>query len=198
MNNITIEFCPEDRERIDRLIAALDRKACEKCVESATAAMNLAYKEGIEANSAQSAPPMPAPGTSAAPATPATPVVPAVTPAQQPIPVQPVSIPPQQSAIPYEPYSPGAMPVQPVAPAAPLMPAAPVPSATPTAIPTGTVAYDMDTIARAGAALIDQNPAAIGKLMELLAKYGTDTITNIAPAHYGAFVTDLRALGASI
>ena len=56
----------------------------------------------------------------------------------------------------------------------------------------------MDTIARAGSALIDRNPANIGKLMELLAKYGTNAITTLAKEHYGAFVTDLRALGAPI
>lgn len=56
----------------------------------------------------------------------------------------------------------------------------------------------MDTIARAGSALIDKDPANIGKLMELLSKYGTNAITTLAKEYYGAFVTDLRALGASI
>ncbi len=36
-NTITIELCTEDRERLDRLIAAMERKACDKCVESALA-----------------------------------------------------------------------------------------------------------------------------------------------------------------
>lgn len=40
MNNITLEFCAEDRARIDRLIAAMERKACDKCVTDALAAMN--------------------------------------------------------------------------------------------------------------------------------------------------------------
>jgi uncharacterized protein YkwD len=40
MNNITLEFCAEDRARIDRLIAAMERKACDKCVADALAAMS--------------------------------------------------------------------------------------------------------------------------------------------------------------
>ena len=31
MNKITIELCAEDRARLDRLTAALERKACESC-----------------------------------------------------------------------------------------------------------------------------------------------------------------------
>ena len=38
-NTITIELCAEDRARLDRLTAALERKACDKCVEQALAAM---------------------------------------------------------------------------------------------------------------------------------------------------------------
>lgn len=34
MNCITIELCAEDRARIDRLTAALERKACDPCVTS--------------------------------------------------------------------------------------------------------------------------------------------------------------------
>lgn len=39
-NNITIELCAEDRARLDRLTAALERRACDKCVEAAMAAMS--------------------------------------------------------------------------------------------------------------------------------------------------------------
>lgn len=35
MNVITIELCAEDRERIDRLTAALERKSCDACVNGA-------------------------------------------------------------------------------------------------------------------------------------------------------------------
>lgn len=40
MNNITLEFCAEDRARIDRLIAAMERKTRDKCVADALAAMS--------------------------------------------------------------------------------------------------------------------------------------------------------------
>ena len=33
-NTITIELCAEDRARLDRLAEALERKACDKCVEN--------------------------------------------------------------------------------------------------------------------------------------------------------------------
>lgn len=184
MNNIIIEFCPEDRARIDRLIAAMENKACERCVESALEALSVAHESA-----------------------------PAATPVQQPAAAQPAAVPSQSAApvqptVPYAPYTPPSppaptAPVTPVAPvAAPTTPVTPVQPVAPTAptaaIPTGAVAYDMDTIARAGSALIDRNPANIGKLMELLAKYGTNAITTLAKEHYGAFVTDLRALGAPI
>ena len=35
MNVITIELCPEDRARLDRLADALERKTCDKCVAAA-------------------------------------------------------------------------------------------------------------------------------------------------------------------
>lgn len=34
-NTIVIELCQEDRERLDKLTAALERKACNKCVATA-------------------------------------------------------------------------------------------------------------------------------------------------------------------
>ena len=34
-NNITIELCAEDRERLDKLTAALERKTCDACVNQA-------------------------------------------------------------------------------------------------------------------------------------------------------------------
>lgn len=36
-NKITIEFCAEDRERLDKLTAALERKMCDGCINSALA-----------------------------------------------------------------------------------------------------------------------------------------------------------------
>lgn len=43
-NTITIELCPEDRARIDRLIAAMERKTCEQCVATALDVMKQKYE----------------------------------------------------------------------------------------------------------------------------------------------------------
>ena len=69
---------------------------------------------------------------------------------------------------------------------------APVAAPAPTAAPT----YTLDALARAGAAL-----AQAGKMQEalaLLAKYGVQTVNQLKPEQYGAFATELRALGAQI
>lgn len=64
----------------------------------------------------------------------------------------------------------------------------------------GTPAADkmpsLDDIATAGAELIDAGK--LNELMEVLAKYGAETIFEIQPTQFTAFVTDLRALGAKI
>lgn len=76
--------------------------------------------------------------------------------------------------------------------------AAPEP-AVPTAaavVPTAAPTYTLDALARAGAAL-----AQAGKMQEalaLLAKYGVQTVNQLKPEQYGAFATELRALGAQI
>ncbi len=87
----------------------------------------------------------------------------------------------------------------PVAAPAPVAPA-PVPTANPTpapaAVPTAAPTYTLGALARAGAAL-----AQSGKMQEavsLLAKYGVQTVNQLKPEQYGAFATELRALGAQI
>lgn len=74
----------------------------------------------------------------------------------------------------------------------------PAPAAqTPTnTVPTGAPHYTMDMLAVAGTALIDAG--RMGELCGLLAKYGVESVTALNPAQYGAFATDLRALGAQI
>ena len=57
-------------------------------------------------------------------------------------------------------------------------------------------AYTLDQLAKAGAAL-----AQAGKMNEalaLLAKYGVQTVNQLKPEQYGAFATELRALGAQV
>ena len=98
-------------------------------------------------------------------------------------------------------------PVTPVAPvSAPAqvtnMVTPPAPSPAPAAqtptntVPTGAPQYTMDMLAVAGTALIDAG--RMGELCGLLAKYGVESVTALNPAQYGAFATDLRALGAQI
>lgn len=88
----------------------------------------------------------------------------------------------------------------PTAPSAPVVPTV-VPTAAPAAqqtapVPTAAPQYTLDMIATAGSALIDAGK--LDQLMQLLAKFGVDSLTNLAPASYGAVATELRALGARI
>lgn len=132
--------------------------------------------------------------TSAAPAVvpqaPVTPAPAAVNPVAQP----PVAVPTSVTAAATV-SNPVPVPVAvpaPVAPAPVVPAAAPAPAAVPTAAPT----YTLDALARAGATL-----AQSGKMQEalaLLAKYGVQTVNQLKPEQYGAFATELRALGAQI
>lgn len=80
----------------------------------------------------------------------------------------------------------------PVAPAP--VPVAPAPAAAPTAAPT----YSIEDVARAGAMLAQGHPEKLPDLNALLAKYGVPAVTALQPEQLGAFVMDLRALGAAI
>ena len=90
------------------------------------------------------------------------------------------------------PAAPVAAPAQPVAPtatatgntAAPVVPISSAPS------------YTLDQISRAGASLVDAGK--MQQLLQLLSRYGVQAITQIQPEQYGAFATELRALGAQI
>lgn len=80
-------------------------------------------------------------------------------------------------------------------------PAAPAPTPTPAvpapAIPVTTApVYTLDQIAKAGASLVDAGK--MEQLLALLAKHGVQAVTQIQPDQYGAFATELRALGAQI
>ena len=54
-NTITIELCTEDRARIDRLTAALERKACDKCVSTALEVMSANQQRPAEPDPIQEA-----------------------------------------------------------------------------------------------------------------------------------------------
>lgn len=114
--------------------------------------------------------------------------------------------------------APVAAPVAPVSPA-PVTPtatptpapgpavAAPAPTAGPASVTpgntpaptvpmTGAPTYTLDQISRAGASLVDAGK--MQQLLELLGRYGVQAVTQLQPEQYGAFATELRALGAQI
>lgn len=75
-------------------------------------------------------------------------------------------------------------------------PAAPAQTAAPAMPVTTAPAYTLDQISKAGAALVDAGK--MDNLLALLAKYGIQAITQLQPAQYGVFATEMRALGAQI
>lgn len=144
---------------------------------------------------------MAAANTSAAPAAvpqmpTAAPALPASAVAQnpqatQPSPVAaPVAPAPAPAPAPMPAPAPAPMPTPALAPA-------PAPAPTPApAVPSAAPTYTLDALARAGATL-----AQSGKMQEalaLLAKYGVQTVNQLRPEQYGAFATELRALGAQV
>ena len=66
-----------------------------------------------------------------------------------------------------------------------------------TAVPTSTVAYTMDDLARAGMTLMDCGKQA--ELQKLLKEgFGVDALPQLPKEQYGAFATALRGMGAQI
>lgn len=121
-----------------------------------------------------------------------TPAVPVSTPAAPPT-VRPAT------PIPAAMTAPAAQPVAPAVPVsapvpAPTTPAAPV-AAAPIA-PTSAPQYTFDMLFNATAQLMSQNKGA--QLQQLLAKYGVQRLPDLPRVQYGAFATDLRALGVRI
>lgn len=139
-------------------------------------------------------PQMPAPATGPVPVMPQTPgPAPAVPPVAAPVA-------PAAPAAPVTPPAPAAAPAPPVAaPAGPAAPPAPAPApqtAAPVMPVAGAPTYTLDQISKAGAALVDAGK--MEPLLALLTKYGVQAITQLQPAQYGVFATELRALGAQI
>ena len=66
-----------------------------------------------------------------------------------------------------------------------------------TAVPTSTVTYTMDDLARAGMSLMDCGKQA--ELQKLLKEgFGVDALPQLPKEQYGAFATALREMGAQI
>lgn len=86
----------------------------------------------------------------------------------------------------------------PKAPAAP----APVQTVTPSVnpvtstVPTSAPQYTVEMLANAGTTLVDAGK--MPELLQLLADFGVNAITDLKPETYGAVAGKLRALGAQI
>ena len=136
---------------------------------------------------------------SAYPATPvAAPVAAPVAPVAatvSPAPVNPTPGPAPTTAAPVAAPSPSPTPVT-NAPTAGPTSAAPGNTPAPAVPVTGAPAYTLDQISRAGASLVDAGK--MQQLLELLGRYGVQAVTQLKPEQYGAFATELRALGAQI
>ena len=119
------------------------------------------------------------------------PTAPAPAPAPAPAaPVSPAPVTPTQTPTPAP-----AAPVSP-APTAGQTSAAPGNTPAPTVPGAGAPTYTLDQISRAGASLVDAGK--MQQLLELLGRYGVQAVTQLQPEQYGAFATELRALGAQI
>lgn len=137
----------------------------------------LGQVEGEKAMQPQSQPVMQqAPVVPTQPAAPVAPVQPAapVAPAQPTAPVVP-----PQTAVPTT-------PVQPVASVAPVQPV----------VPTTSVTYTPDDLARAAFALMDSGRQQ--ELIGLLQQFGVNAIPELKPEQFGTFATALRGMGAQI
>lgn len=86
-------------------------------------------------------------------------------------------------------------PVQTAPTPAPVAAPASAPAPAP-AVPVTAPTYTLDQIAKAGANLVDAGK--MEQLLALLTKYGVQAVTQLTPDQYGAFATELRALGAQI
>ena len=110
-----------------------------------------------------------------------------------------------QSAV----VAPAAAPVAPAVPiqSVPVTPVVPVPTQMPvvqsvptapvqTPVPTTSVTYTPDDLARAAFALMDSGRQQ--ELIGLLQQFGVNAIPELKPEQYGAFATALRGMGAQI
>lgn len=111
--------------------------------------------------------------------------------APAPAPVSPAPVTPTQTPAPT-----ATPPVAAPTPTAGQTSAAPGNTPAPTVPVTGAPTYTLDQISRAGASLVDAGK--MQQLLELLGRYGVQAVTQLQPEQYGAFATELRALGAQI
>ena len=99
-----------------------------------------------------------------------------------------------QPAAPTAPVQSRVIPSAPVQPQA--IPSAPVQHPVPTAVPTTSVSYTPDDLAKAAMSLMDSGRQA--DLLGLLQQFGVTSLPELKPEQYGPFATALRGLGAQI
>jgi hypothetical protein len=112
-----------------------------------------------------------------------------IAPATAPQPAPPIANPTQAVAA-------STVPVAAIATTPPAQNATTPPFAPTANVPAAAPTYTLDALARAGATL-----AQSGKMeqaLALLARYGVQTVNQLKPEQYGAFATELRALGAQV
>lgn len=110
-----------------------------------------------------------------------------------PVPVQTA---PTPTPTPAPVAAPAPAPAPAPTPAAPPVTPMPTTAAPAPAVPVTAPTYTLDQIAKAGANLVDAGK--MEQLLALLTKYGVQAVTQLTPDQYGAFATELRALGAQI
>ena len=120
----------------------------------------------------------------------------AMQPQRQPV-MQQATVVPTQPAAPVAPAQPTA-PVVPPQTAVPTTPVQPVASVAPIqpVVPTTSVTYTPDDLARAAFALMDSGRQQ--ELIGLLQQFGVNAIPELKPEQFGAFATALRGMGAQI
>lgn len=92
--------------------------------------------------------------------------------------------------------APAPAPVAPVAQPTQVQPAAQAPAPTAPAPAPAVKALTLNDISNAGAELVDRG--MMPQLVELLGRYGVQTVLMLKPEQYSAFAVELRALGANI
>ena len=68
----------------------------------------------------------------------------------------------------------------------------------PTTVPTQAPGYTLDQLSLAGSQLIQMGESKRNELMNLLATFGIQALTELPQEQYGAFATKLRELGAQL
>ncbi len=68
----------------------------------------------------------------------------------------------------------------------------------PVQAPTGAPSFSVALVAKAGADLMTANPSLQGPLMELIQRFGCQTVQELKPEQLPAFAAELRQMGARI